>query len=426
MKMKTTIIGAGYVGSTMAACLLNDGHEVVIHEIDNEKSNLLVKGISPIYEPKVNELLRSGIENKRLSINPGLNLSLGESDILFVCVGTPSNSDGSLYIDSVIDVTKSVINSLHDGARSETLAPLLIVFRSTLPPGTMDNVIVPLFDDYSSLLGSVCELAFNPEFLREATAVDDYYTPPKIVIGERSEGAAYMLRDLYSKLKSPVFLVDLKTAELIKIIDNTWHGLKVAFANEVGRLCKSIDVKPSTWSRIFLSDTKLNISDYYMRPGGAFGGSCLPKDIKGVINVANKYEVSCPIINNISFSNELHKNFIVDSITTDLGKGSKILLLGLSFKKDTDDLRESPLMDLAKSLLNLDFQMGIYDPDLAFSNLDSLLSFDKDSCAIRSVILNKYSDTLAFSPDLIVVGKKIDSLDSFLGWGVRVIDVNTL
>jgi GDP-mannose 6-dehydrogenase len=356
------ILGLGYVGATTAASLLNDGHHVYGIDINQAKVQSIGAGRSPVFEPKVENLLQAGLAAGRLSSGPSLEPWLDRLDLVLVCVGTPSRADGKLEMVHLLEVTRQLGRQLR--AR-QTRDPLLLVFRSTMAPGTMERLVLPTLEAAAGEApGERYEVAFNPEFLRESTAVADYYAPPKIVIGERFEGASQRLKGIYDGLDAPVFEVGFAEAEMVKFVDNCFHALKVAFANEIGRIAIAKGIDPQRVADMFLADTKLNVSPAYLRPGGPFGGSCLPKDLGAMLAMAREAGVQVPVLGGTRESNDVHGAWLVQAVRAKVPPPGPVLLMGLSFKAGTDDLRNSPLLALAEALLDAGYDLRVFDPDL--------------------------------------------------------------
>ncbi len=363
MGLTIGILGLGYVGTTTAACLLEDGHRVVGIDINPEKVAAIGEGRSPVVEPGVAELLAEGARAGRLSSTTDITPHLDRLDLVLICVGTPSRADGKLEMTHLLEVTRQLGRNLR--ARSPAKAPLLLVYRSTMPPGTMERLVLPTLAKLAGEApGRLYEVAFNPEFLRESTAVKDYHAPPKIVIGEREKGVTRRLLGIYDGIDAPLFEVPFAVAEMVKFVDNSFHALKVAFGNEIGRICASRGIDPQAVADIFLADTKLNISPVYLRPGGPFGGSCLPKDLSAMLALARDCGLAVPVLAGTRESNSLHLAWLAQRIRERVAAPGPVLLLGLSFKSGTDDLRNSPLLDLASLLLDAGYELDIYDPDL--------------------------------------------------------------
>lgn len=358
--MKVAILGLGYVGCTAAACISSQGHSVIGIDVSEAKVAAIAAGTAPIKEPDIEPMLEKAKAEGRLHASTSVAGKLDDVDIAIVCVGTPSGVDGAHNMSYIIQVTRQIA----DAVRSKS-GKLTVAYRSTMRPGTMDRIIAPIF---RSVLGedfpSRIELVYNPEFLREATAVYDYFNPPKIVIGTYDGQPVHAMEALYEGIEAPLFVVQLREAEITKFIDNAWHAVKVAFANEIGRVCQLLDISASQVHEIFASDTKLNISAYYTRPGGPFGGSCLPKDVRALQYIAGDLGANTPLVDSLLRSNEAHKHYQYARLATDLPAGASVLLVGLAFKADTDDLRESAAVDMARKFLEAGYKLDIYDPAL--------------------------------------------------------------
>ncbi|USG61305.1 nucleotide sugar dehydrogenase [Sneathiella marina] len=364
--MRIAIFGLGYVGCTAACCIAKQGHQVVGIDVNEKKVAEFNAGISPIREPKLDELLKEGVASGSLSATTDIPEGLSSFDMAIVCVGTPSNIDGSHDMGFIANVTKKLASSLDLDRESS----LTIAFRSTFRPGTIEQLVSPIFETSLGAEGmKSIELVYNPEFLREGTAIDDYFNPPKIVIGTYDGEASANMEKLHEGIDAEVFYTNYREAEITKFVDNTWHAVKVAFANEVGRVCQKMDISARKIHEIFVSDTKLNISSYYTRPGGAFGGSCLPKDVRALQKISLDVGAGTYLIDSLLPSNDTHKLFQFQQAVANLPAGSKVLLVGLAFKANTDDLRESPNLDMARRLLEDGFELDVYDESLDASRL---------------------------------------------------------
>ncbi|MCI2401147.1 nucleotide sugar dehydrogenase [Aliiroseovarius subalbicans] len=410
--MKVAILGLGYVGFTAACCIASEGHEVIGIDVNPNKVRDIMSGRSPIIEPRVDEMLRDGVAAGRIKADTALGSHLDGCDLAIVCVGTPSAADGAHNMGFIADVTQQIAAALS----AERDRPLVVAYRSTFRPGTVEELVLPIF---RAALGEAVEdrveVVYNPEFLREGSAVDDYFQPPKIVIGTGDGQPCAVMNMLHANIDAPVFITGYREAEITKFVDNSWHAVKVAFANEVGRACLALGVSARQVHEVFVADTKLNISPYYMRPGGAFGGSCLPKDVRALQHIAADTGTNLPLINSLIRSNEAHKHRLFEYAVGGLEPGARILLAGLAFKVGTDDLRESPNVDLARKMLAAGFKLDIYDPGVdaakliganlgyAYSQLPALkqLLVDKahaeGTAYARVIATNATADTLELS-----------------------------
>lgn len=357
--MKQAFFGLGYVGITNMCCRAHEGHHVIGFDVSESKVEAINSGRSPIAEPGIEDILARGVRDGRIAAYLDLGDHLDDCEIAIVCVGTPSLPDGSHNMSYIATVSRQIAARVKENRTT----PLTIVYRSTIRPGTMEGLIEPIF---KSALGDsferLVELVYNPEFLRESFAVEDYFSPPKIVIGTRHGRESSAMTRFYQGIDAPTFVCCFAEAEITKFVDNTWHAVKVAFANEIGRVCLQLGVSAARAHEIFVSDTKLNISPYYLRPGGAFGGSCLPKDVRALQYISADCGANTPLIDAILRSNEAHKFRLFQMATEGLQPGASVLLAGIAFKADTDDLRESPNVDLARALLREGFRLSIFDP----------------------------------------------------------------
>jgi GDP-mannose 6-dehydrogenase len=423
--MKIVVCGLGYVGATIAACLLRDGHSIAGIDPDGRKVDDVTKGRSPVSEPGIGALLACGVAEGRLTASTSLGSHLIDSSLVFICVGTPSTAAGGLDLSQIRAVLRE-LGAAITGLPADAPPPL-IVLRSTVPPGTMDKVVIPTLTEAAGAPpGRRYDVAFNPEFLREATAIADYDAPAKIVIGERKPGITNRLRGIYDAIDAPVFELPFAAAEMIKFTDNAFHALKVAFGNEIGRLALGLDVDPQAVMDAFLADTKLNLSPRYLRPGGPFGGSCLPKDVRAINALAASHGIDVPVLSAALPSNAAHKAFLACRVMTGLRPGATVLLLGLSFKSGTDDLRESPLVDLAETLIGKGYDLKIHDPDLKGRVLiGANLRFIEERLPHLSRLLIDDIDA-AQSPDLVVVGKRMTAVEDRLDAATPRIDLVSL
>ena len=300
----------GYVGVTVAACLLKDGHRVSGVEVNEEKRKIMASGRSPIHEPGVDAQLANGIKDGRFSIVADAHPALSSAELAMVCVGTPSAPDGSHNMAFVAEVTRQIAQAIRLAGRKDKPT---VVYRSTMRPGSIDALIRPIFE---AVLGSsadqIVEIVYNPEFLRESEGIKDYFDPPKIVIGTVDGQPCGRLQELYKNIAAPTFVTGYREAEFTKFVDNSFHALKVAFANEIARVCLNMNIDVRKVHEIFVADRKLNISPRYLRPGGAFGGSCLPKDVRALHHMSEDVGANSHVIDALVRSNEAHKRFLFE------------------------------------------------------------------------------------------------------------------
>ena len=367
--MNISIFGLGYVGAVSAGCLANDGHNVIGVDPTKAKVALINQGKSPIIEKDIGEMIEKSVSEGKLKATMDCREAVLETDISIVCVGTPSQLNGSLDLKFVRRVCEEIGEVI-----SEKASRHIVVIRSTMLPGTMADVVIPTLEQASGkVAGDGFGLCINPEFLRESTAVYDFYNPPKTVVGASDDTTLELIMGLYTSLPGPKIGTDLATAEMVKYTDNVWHALKVAFANEIGNIAKRVKVDSHKVMDIFCQDTKLNISPYYMKPGFAFGGSCLPKDVRALVHKASTLDINTPILSSILPSN---KQQIENGIELVTSKGKrKVGILGFSFKAGTDDLRESPVVELIERLLGKGFELKLYDKNV---NLAAIVGANKD------------------------------------------------
>jgi GDP-mannose 6-dehydrogenase len=367
--VRISVFGLGYVGTVCAGCLAAAGHEVIGVDPVSAKVDLVSRGMSPIVEAEIGEIIQSAAEAGRLSATHDPALAIRDTDISFVCVGTPSQPNGNLDIRYIRRICEQIGDALKQKSTRHT-----VVIRSTILPGTMRNVVIPTLEEFSGkVAGRDFGVCSNPEFLREGSAVKDFRFPPKTVIGELDAQSGDALVALYSNLDAPLIRADLQTAEMIKYVDNCWHALKIGFANEIGNLCKSIDIDAHEVMKIFCQDRKLNISTAYLTPGFAFGGSCLPKDLRALSYQAKVHDLQLPILTSILPSNELQ---IARGLQMIMEKGNtRVGVLGFSFKAGTDDLRESPVIEVIERLTGKGYDLRIYDKNV---NIASLVGANRD------------------------------------------------
>jgi len=397
--MNVSVFGLGYVGSVSAACFAEDGHTVVGVDVNPGKVASLNEGRSPIVEKGLEDLIRDNVANGRLRATTSTAEAVRDSDISLVCVGTPSRKNGSLDLTYLERVAEQIGEALKDKSSYH-----VVVVRSTVLPGTTHQVVIPALERTSGKkYGTGFGVTVNPEFLREGTAIHDFRHPPLTLVGHNYTSDAEPTKALYGRVDAPIETTTIRTAEMMKYASNTWHALKVAFANEIGNVCKRVGIDSHEVMHIFCKDEKLNLSAYYMKPGFAFGGSCLPKDVRALQYRAKEVDLDVPVINSILGSNQLQIQHAVDEIV-ETGK-KRIGLLGFSFKAGTDDLRESPIVILAEALLGKGYSLCIYDKNVSIARL---VGANKDYINTQiphlSSLLTESIDEVLEKSDVIVVG----------------------
>jgi len=397
--MKVSVFGLGYVGSVSAASFAADGHTVVGVDVNPDKVSSLNEGRSPIVEKGLEELIRENAASGRLRATTGTLDAVNDTDLSLICVGTPSRKNGSLDLTYLERVAEQIGEAL----RSKDAYHVVCV-RSTVLPGTTHDVVIPALERTSGKkYGTGFGVTVNPEFLREGTAIHDFRNPPLTLVGHNYRSDAEPTQALYSNVQAPMVTTTIRTAEMIKYASNTWHALKVTFANEVGNLCKRLDIDSHEVMDIFCRDEKLNLSSYYMKPGFAFGGSCLPKDVRAMQYRAKEVDLEMPVIQSILVSNQLQIQHALDEII-DTGR-KRVGLLGFSFKAGTDDLRESPIVILAEALLGKGFQLCIYDRNVSLARLvGANRDYINRQIPHLSSLLSDSIDEVLNASDVIVVG----------------------
>ncbi|MCA3269885.1 MAG: nucleotide sugar dehydrogenase [Alphaproteobacteria bacterium] len=397
--MRISIFGLGYVGSVAAACLAEDGHTVVGVDLEAAKIEAINAGRSPIIEKDLDTLIEKNVKAGRLSATNDARSAVMNSDISFICVATPSQANGNLGTAFLHRIAEQI-----GGYIREKKEKHIVVLRSTVLPGTLRGLIIPILEEHSGKKAGVdFGVCNNPEFLRESTAVYDYYNPPKTVLGSVDEASAKTVASLYEKLPGELIITSVETAELVKYADNAWHAVKVTFANEIGAFAKACGVDSHRVMDIFCKDTKLNLSPYYLKPGYAFGGSCLPKDVRALNYAAKSRDVEVPLLASLLPSNTIHTQRGVDMVLQ-TGK-TKVGILGFSFKAGTDDLRESPLVTLIEALLGKGIDLKLFDKNV---KLASLVGANKNYIVNRiphiSRLMLESVDAVLAHADVIVIG----------------------
>lgn len=401
---KISVIGLGYVGCVTSSCLAYLRHKVIGVDIDREKIDLINNAKTPIEEPLLSDFLKFGLKHKYLEATDNLEYAINNTDITFVCVCTPPQDDGSCNLNYLINLTRDIGRIIRKKSYEH-----VIVIRSTIPPGTMQDQIIPILEMESGKQNNKdFYTCFHPEFLREGSATSDFFNPPKYIIGENNNqhaGDRILEILLLNQDQHNIIRTNYKTAELVKYTDNVWHALKVTFANEIGSIANSYGINSHELMEIFCSDKKLNISNYYLRPGLSYGGSCLPKDLQSMQYLVSKSNLNLPVIEHISTSNEVNIQRTYDFIKK--YAHGKIGWHGVSFKDNTDDLRNSVHLDLI-SRLNQEYKIKIYDSNIDFQHLT------QDKKQLFSKKISNYKDLVVYdflklidSSDTLVIGHEI-------------------
>nr|WP_249123733.1 MULTISPECIES: nucleotide sugar dehydrogenase [unclassified Bradyrhizobium] len=396
---RISIFGLGYVGAVSAACFAKVGHTVIGLDVNDIKRQCFREGKPPVVEPGLGEMMQELVQIGRLTAVDDVQQAIDDTDVSLICVGTPSRDNGSINIDIVCGVVAEIGRAIRNKKGSH-----LVVVRSTMIPGTMRNTIIPILERESGRrCGEGLSVAYNPEFLRESTAVSDFFSPPKTVIGTDEPAAGDQVAGLYEGIVAPVFTVAFETSEMIKYADNTWHALKVCFGNEIGNICQALNIDSHELMDVFCSDTKLNISPTYLKPGFAFGGSCLPKDSRALTYLARQLDVEAPILSNILPSNRIQ---IERAISKVIGFGHRnIAVLGFSFKPGTDDLRESPQVELIERLIGKGYNLKLYDASVNLSALTGVnrRHIEQAIPHIGSIMMSSMRETVE-SAEVIIIG----------------------
>lgn len=421
--MKISIYGMGYVGVVSAACLAHRGHTIIGIDPIESKVNDLSRGQTPIQEPEVAELLQTGYIEGRLFASTTPADGVRNADMIWVCVGTPSSLEKGLDLSHVESVSSEIGLALKEVENRP-----LLVYRSTMLPGSMQSIVIPALEKSSGLKAGVdFHVVFHPEFLRESSAVYDFDQPPKIVIGESKPGTSQLLTELYSDFDAPKFNLSLGEAEMVKYADNLFHALKVTFANEVGAIAHSAGIDARRVAEVFVSDTKLNLSPYYLRPGFAFGGSCLPKDLRAILRYATIQAVPVPMLSGIMESNKSQIDTFVERICK--FKPKKVGMVGLAFKSNTDDMRESPYVEVAKRLIGEGMSISIFDPSV---DTENLIGANKQLINtalghLRTLLVDNV-DKLNQTELIIVNHATItaDQIDEWIESGIHVMDLASI
>jgi GDP-mannose 6-dehydrogenase len=403
--MNIAVFGLGYVGCVSAACLAEMGHHVIGVELNPQKVNMIRRGESPITEPGLDACLAGVVRRGKLKTTTSAYEAVRASDVSIICVGTPGQLNGRLDTRSLERVMQEIGDAL-----SSLPAYHVVAIRSTLLPGVLQERLIPLLEATSGRkAGRDFGVCVNPEFLREGTAIKDFQCPPFVLIGELNARDGGVLSQVYEGLSAPVYRVGPDAAALLKYICNAYHALKTSFANEVGTLCRQLNIDSHQVMDIFVRDSTLNISPAYLKPGFAFGGSCLPKDVRALLYAAKHLDVSMPVLEAVLPSNDLHIERVMDLVAS--LERRRVCLIGLSFKRGTDDLRESPLVRLAERLIGKGYPLTIYDSDVSLSNVFGR-NREYIECTLPHVsqLLSTELTTLLSDAEVVIVGKRFPEL----------------
>ncbi|HET6463429.1 MAG TPA: nucleotide sugar dehydrogenase [Candidatus Krumholzibacteria bacterium] len=399
--MRISIFGLGYVGCVSAACFAKNGHTVVGVDVAPAKREILMEGRSPVIEKDLDEIIAEGVKNSRLTAAGSAVEAVASTDVSLICVGTPSNPNSSLNLEYVQRVCEEIGAALrHKNDRH------IVCVRSTMVPGSTERVVIPgLRKGLGGIIPDHVEVAVNPEFLREGTAVYDFFNPPKTVVGSDRDSTAQTIVDLYAGIEAPVFKTPIKVAETVKYVDNVFHAVKISFANEIGSICKTVGVDSHEVMNIFTADKKLNISPAYLKPGFAFGGSCLPKDVRALVYLGRSNDLDLPMLSSLLASND---NQIERAAQMIFSRGKKKLaFLGMSFKPGTDDLRESPLVRLIEQCLGKGYDLRIFDESVSLARLTGANKayIEKEIPHISRLLSTDLDEVIAFG-EVLVVGHR--------------------
>lgn len=398
--MNISIFGLGYVGCVGVACFSKEGHKVIGVDINPLKVQLINSGKPTIVEKDVDVLIKEGYEKNLITATSDYTYAVLNSEVSFVCVGTPNDETGHLDISHIIRVTEEICEGLKLKNSFHTIA-----IRSTVPPGTIEKLVNIVEQQTGKKHNIDFAIVMNPEFLREGSAVDDFYNPPMTVIGSASDKGVETIRNLYSMLSAETFVVDTRIAEMIKLVSNSFHALKITFANEVGNIAKKLNIDSHQMMDLFCKDTKLNISSAYLKPGFAYGGSCLPKDLRALETLAYDLYLKTPLISSISQSNDIQKTLPLEFV--EKSGYRKIGVIGLTFKQGTDDLRYSPMLYVVEQLIGKGYEVKIFDESI---NLSALIGTNREYLLKRiphiSKLLSEELKSVVENSELLLVNMK--------------------
>ncbi|KKC33955.1 GDP-mannose dehydrogenase [Devosia psychrophila] len=411
---RVSVIGAGYVGCVSAACLANDGLRVIAADIDPFKVERINAGLSPMYEPGLDDLTEKGFAAGRLSATTSISEAVANTDISLICVGTPSRDNGSLDTRYVEEAAQQIGASLRHKTGFH-----VVVMRSTILPGTMENIVLPALENFSGKTAGVdFGLAYYPEFLREGTAIEDYNAPGAIVLGQYADDtrSIEILKSLCAGFSVVPHVIPMRSAEIVKYANNCWHAVKTSFANEMGNLCKAAGIDSHVVLDVVCADTRLNLSRAYMRPGFAYGGSCLPKDLRALSHLGRSVNVPTPMLDATREANDIQLQRAV-SLVRKTGN-RKVGIIGLTFKANTDDLRESPMLALVENLIGCGYSVTIYDPNVASEE-----NGGRNYLSHIAPLLRESPSDVISSAETLVIGSKYDGLSAAIASATNSLDV---
>ncbi|MEL6290827.1 MAG: nucleotide sugar dehydrogenase [Pseudomonadota bacterium] len=398
-KPAISVIGLGYVGAVSMACLAHLGFRMVGVDVAPDKIDAIKSGRSPIVENRLGDLLAEGVENDLIDATADLFQSVLDTDVTFMSVGTPTAADGSCDLTYVRQASRAIGDAikLKDDFH-------VVVLRCSVPPGTtLDVVGREIAEASGKTLGEDFGLCFNPEFLREGVAVADFFAPPKTVIGSSDSRSEAIVSEIYREVDPNFLFVSIQAAEMVKYADNVWHATKVAFGNEIGRICKSLDIDSHEVMNVFVKDTKLNLSPYYLRPGFAFGGSCLPKEVRAVAHLADEQGVDLPLVQSLMASN--HAHITEAERLLEPFSHQRVGFLGVTFKPGTDDLRESPTLELMARMQAKGTEIKAFDPNLVFGpGLTSQINYVRHACPTQAELMDRLEDLCVADADALMSG----------------------
>ena len=407
--MDISIFGLGYVGVVSMACLASKGHRVIGIDVNPKKVDMINEGKCPIVEKDLPELLMQATHDGLISATNQVSVAIANSTLSMICVGTPSRANGSLNTRYLQNVCRDIAGCL---GKKDT--PHILVFRSTMLPGTAVDTVIPILEEASGLTeGKDFYVVFNPEFLREATAVFDFNHPPKTVVGGRNVSIVQKVLDIYRDIPGPMIGTTLEVAEMVKYLDNNFHALKITFANEIGQICKKLDIDSHKVMEIFVQDTKLNLSSQYLWPGFAFGGSCLPKDLRAITYLSKMLDLETPMLNSMMISNQAQVLAVMKRVIA--YKKKKIGVAGFSFKAGTDDLRESPMIEVIETLLGKGYDLKLYDKNVTIARLmGANKEYIENRISHIASLMVSSLDEIIEDRELIIIGNRAEEFTRLL------------